>query len=171
MKRSLAKAGPFVQIAEVGTTTYTDLAVVNGTKYLLRRNRRQRRWRERQLEQGQCHPGCRAASTNRRCRSHRHRGRHDRAHVEPLARGDLVQSLQEQEPGRTLRVGEECDLDQLHRHGPCQRQVLLLRRPGGQRHRTERTLDRGQRRSPIGQDQSFWRSCFRSAHPAAPAAG
>ena len=33
VKRSLTKAGPFVQIAEIPGTSYTDFAVVNGTKY------------------------------------------------------------------------------------------------------------------------------------------
>jgi cellulose 1,4-beta-cellobiosidase len=33
VKRSLLKAGPFVQIAEVPGTSHTDLTVVNGTKY------------------------------------------------------------------------------------------------------------------------------------------
>jgi subtilisin family serine protease len=33
LKRSLVKAGPFVQIADVPGTSYTDTSVVNGTKY------------------------------------------------------------------------------------------------------------------------------------------
>ncbi len=33
VKRSLVKAGPFVQIAQMTGTSYTDFAVVNGTKY------------------------------------------------------------------------------------------------------------------------------------------
>ena len=33
MKRSLARSGPYVSIAEVGGTTFTDLTVSNGTKY------------------------------------------------------------------------------------------------------------------------------------------